>query len=119
MYLKKLINKKTFDKNGYVLLNTSLSKNLSFDKLCSEIETCLNKLIKNSNIKKLGGYIVGNLNVNQGPFGLKLYSLRHFQILEFSYFLNREGYEIICRRLLLKLKIWLVRRFVGQRPVDH
>ena len=75
MYLKKLINKKTFDKNGYVLLNTSLSKNLSFDKLCSEIETCLNKLIKNSNIKKLGGYIVGNLNVNQGPFGLKLYSL--------------------------------------------
>ena len=34
-----------------------------------------NHLAKISNIKKLGDYIVGNLNINQGPFGSRLYSL--------------------------------------------
>ena len=29
----------------------------------------------NSSIKKLGGYIMGNFGINQGPLGLKLYSL--------------------------------------------
>jgi hypothetical protein len=73
--IKKLINKRIFDKNGFVLINTSLNNNSSFDKLCNEIDNCLIKQIKDTNLNKLGGYIVGNLNINQGQLGSKLYSL--------------------------------------------
>ncbi len=101
MIFNKLVNKSSFDKNGYVLLNTNLKGNLIFDKLCIEIESLLKKKIKTSNIKNLGGYIVGNLNINQGHFGPKLYSIifknkfkKYFQTLtlkKFSLFDIRHG----------------------------
>jgi hypothetical protein len=75
MFLKKIIDKSIFDKNGYVLLSTHLKNSSLFNKLCNEIDWRLNKQIKKSNLKKLGGYIVGNLNINQGLLGSKLYSL--------------------------------------------
>ena len=75
MIFNKLVNKSFFDKNGYVLLNTNLKGNLIFDKLCIEIDSFLKKEIQNSDLKKLGGYIVGNLNISQGHFGPKLYSI--------------------------------------------
>ena len=75
MFLKELIDKSIFDKNGYVLLDTSLSDNSLFNNLVNEIENSLSEEIKNSNIKKLGGYIMGNFGINQGPFGSRLYSL--------------------------------------------
>ena len=87
MFLKKLIDKSIFDKNGYVLLDTSLSDSRLFDDLIKEIEISLSDEIKNSDIKKLGGYIMGNFGINQGPFGSKLYSLVFHE--EFiSYFQN-------------------------------
>ncbi len=67
--------KNFFEKKGYIILNTKLDNDLLFNKLCDEIENRINHLAKISNIKKLGGYIVGNLNINQGPFGSRLYSL--------------------------------------------
>ena len=75
MIFNKLANRSFFNKNGYILLNTDLKGNLTFNKLCIAIDSLLKKEIKNSNIKKLGGYIVGNLNINQGHFGSKLYSI--------------------------------------------
>ena len=75
MFLKELIDKSIFDKNGYVLLDTSLSDNQLFDDLINKIDISLSEEIKNSDIKKLGGYIMGNFGINQGPFGSKLYSL--------------------------------------------
>ena len=75
MFFKKIFNKFFFDKNGYALLKTNLKNNLKFNKLCIEIESVLKKEIKKTNLKKLGGYIVGNLNINQGHFGPKLYSI--------------------------------------------
>ena len=75
MFLKELINKSVFDLDGYVLLDTSLSKNQTFNNLIEEIENSLSEEIKNSDIKKLGGYIMGNFGINQGPFGSKLFSL--------------------------------------------
>ena len=87
MFLKELINKSIFDENGYVLLSTSLSDNSLFDNLISEIENSLNEEIKNSDIKKLGGYIMGNFGINQGPLGYKLYSLI-FEKEFVSYFEN-------------------------------
>ena len=66
MFLKELVDKSIFDKNGYVLLDTTLNDNQLFDNLINEIEISLNEEIKNSDIKKLGGYIMGNFGINQG-----------------------------------------------------
>lgn len=87
MFLKELINKSFFDLNGYVLLNTSLSENQTFNNLVEKIENSLNEEIKNSNIKKLGGYIMGNFGINQGPYGSKLFSLVFHQEFK-DYFEN-------------------------------
>ena len=75
MFLKELIEKNTFDKDGYVLLDTSLTNDFVFDNLINEIEACVLEEVKDPSIKKLGGYIMGNFGINQGPFGSKLYSL--------------------------------------------
>jgi hypothetical protein len=87
MFLKELIEKSTFDKNGYVLLDTSLSNNSYFNNLINEIETSVLEEVKDPSIKKLGGYIMGNFGINQGPFGSKFYSLV-FQDEFISYFEN-------------------------------
>ena len=68
MFLKELVDTSIFDKNGYVLLDTSLNNNRLFDELINEIEISLSEEINNSDIKKLGGYIMGNFGINQGPF---------------------------------------------------
>tara|TARA_B100000902_G_scaffold385012_1_gene425867 strand:- start:11010 stop:11792 length:783 start_codon:yes stop_codon:yes gene_type:complete len=74
MFLKELVDKNVFDKNGYVLLDTNLSNNSLFDKLVNEFQNSLEAEINNSDIKKIGGYIMGNFGINQGPLGSKLYS---------------------------------------------
>ena len=87
MFLKELIDKSVFDLDGYVLLDTSLSENQTFNNLIEEIENSLSEEIKNSDIKKLGGYIMGNFGINQGPFGSKLFSLVFHQEFK-DYFEN-------------------------------
>ena len=93
MFLKELINKSVFDLDGYVLLNTNLSKNQTFNNLIEEIENSLSEEIKNSDIKKLGGYIMGNFGINQGPFGSKLFSLVFHQEFK-DYFENLAKKEL-------------------------
>ena len=75
MFLKKLIDKNIFDSNGYVVLDTELINNPLFNDLINAFEDAVNLELKKSSIKKLGGYIMGNFGINQGPLGLKLYSL--------------------------------------------
>ena len=75
MFLKELVHKSRFDIDGYVLLDTTLSDNEAFDKLILKIENSLSDEIKNPDLKKLGGYIMGNFGINQGPFGAKLFFL--------------------------------------------
>ena len=87
MFLKELIDKSIFVKNGYVLLDTTLNDNFLFDNLINEVESCVSEEVKDSSIKKLGGYIMGNFGINQGPFGSKLYSLV-FKEEFISYFEN-------------------------------
>ncbi len=74
MFLKEAINKNIFDQNGYVLLDTSLNNNQLFDNLINEIENSLSEEINSSYIRKLGGYIMGNFGINQGPYGSRLFS---------------------------------------------
>ena len=93
MFLKESINKSFFDKNGYVLLDTNLSDNPSFNNLINEIESSLSEEIRYSNIEKLGGYIMGNFGINQGPFGSKLHSLVFMEKFV-SYFENLTSKKI-------------------------
>ena len=81
MFLKEAINKNIFDQNGYVLLDTSLNNNQLFDNLINEIENSLSEEINSSYIRKLGGYIMGNFGINQGPYGSRLFSFV-FNLLE-------------------------------------
>ena len=75
MYLKKLIDKKIFDKKGYVILDTDLKNNIDFNNLINQFTKALKSELESPAIKKLGGYTMGNFGLNQGPLGLKLYSV--------------------------------------------
>tara|TARA_B100001121_G_scaffold310234_1_gene340174 strand:+ start:1046 stop:1828 length:783 start_codon:yes stop_codon:yes gene_type:complete len=75
MFLKEIIEKSIFDKDGYVLINTNLNTNEYFKEFTNEIEKYVYEKIKDPKLKNLGGYIMGNFGINQGQFGSKLYSL--------------------------------------------
>lgn len=75
MYIKKLDNKKTFEKDGFILLNTNLNSDINFNHIVNEIYTELDHLVYNKDLKSYGGYIMGNFGINQGPLGKKLFSL--------------------------------------------
>ncbi len=87
MFLKELIDKSIFDNDGYVLLDTNLSTNVYFNELTNEVEKHVSEKVSDIKIKKLGGYIMGNFGINQGPIGSKLYSLV-FQNEFIEYFEN-------------------------------
>ncbi len=75
MFLRKKIEKIFFDTNGFVLLDTSLGDNHLFSSLITDIEKSLSLALENPNLKKFGGYLMGNFGINQGPFAKKMYSL--------------------------------------------
>ena len=75
MYIKKLDNKKTFEKDGYILLNTNLSSDINFNNIVNNIYTKLDDLVSKKDLKSYGGYAMGNFGINQGPLGKKLFSL--------------------------------------------
>jgi len=67
--------RKKFIDDGYVILNTKLNENPKFLGLCDQLYTSLDQNLKNSNIKKLRGYLMGNLNVFPGIYGDQLIEL--------------------------------------------
>lgn len=76
MFIKNHVDKKDYNNNGYIVLDTNLIDNSNFNNLVNQINDCLKtELKKNNYLKKMGGSIMGNLNINQGPFASKLYSL--------------------------------------------
>ena len=50
MFLKELVEKNTFDKDGYVLLDTSLTNDFDFDNLINEITSSRSKWFYYPNI---------------------------------------------------------------------
>ena len=75
MFLKKIVDEFFFNQNGYVILDTYLDNNKFFNDLIAKVENTLNDEINKPYVKKLGGYLMGNLGINQGPFASKLFSL--------------------------------------------
>ena len=67
--------KKEFDRNGYVLIDANLNSNNKFKTITKKIYKDLNSQLLRKDLSYLGGYIMGNLNVNQGNYGSILFSL--------------------------------------------
>mgnify|MGYP001238362351 CR=1 FL=1 len=64
-----------FKNNGYAVINSDLKNNPKFLEICKNIYISLDKKLENTNIKKLRGYLMGNLNVYPGVFGDELLNL--------------------------------------------
>lgn len=75
MFIKRPVDKNYYNNNGYIILDTDLEFDQDFNNLVNKIYDDMNSKIKNSELKKNGGYVMGNFGINQGPFGPKLYSL--------------------------------------------
>ncbi len=75
MFTKKLDNKKIFEEDGFILLNTNLNSDVNFNNIVNEIYTELDELVSKKDLKSYGGYTMGNFGINQGPLGKKLFSL--------------------------------------------
>lgn len=71
----KTFTKNLFDKKGYAIFNTKLNKNYKFNSIIKKIKKDLLIQLNRKNLNNLGGFIMGNLNVNQGNYGPKLFSL--------------------------------------------
>ncbi len=65
---------KKFNQNGYIVLPKFLSSE-NFNALCNNLDEDINKSFKKTNISKLGGSMVGNLNVYPGIYGDKIFNL--------------------------------------------
>ena len=75
MFIKNTVNKISYNNDGYVILDTNLEHNKDFNGLIDEINNDLRFKIDNSDLKKSGGFIMGNFGINQGHYGPKFYSL--------------------------------------------
>ena len=64
---------KRISKKGYIKINNFIS-DLEFVKFVKKIKEKQLRLLK-KNIKKLGGFIIGNLNINLGSFAKTLWYL--------------------------------------------
>lgn len=67
------INKK-FEQNGYIVLPKFVSSK-NFKILCNNLNEDIDKSLKKTNIAKLGGSMVGNLNVYPGIYGKKIFNI--------------------------------------------
>ena len=93
------LEKKFFLENGYLIKKNILSQNLSFRKISKKFKGELDELFKSKNIKNLGGYKSGNLNIYPGKFGIDILSiLNDYSFKNYFNFLtndNIENYKII------------------------
>ena len=69
------MDKLEFEKNGYIILKTSLSDNKLFQDILKKIDRDIEREIIKPEIKKLSGFIMGNLNVYPGNYGSQLLGL--------------------------------------------
>ena len=67
--------KNKFNKEGYIKIDTDIKSNPKFAYISKKFDFFLNKEINKESSKKLGGYIMGNLSMQQGYLGNILFKL--------------------------------------------
>jgi hypothetical protein len=100
MFIKKSVDKNHYKNNGYVIIDTDLEYNKNFNDLIDQIDNDLRFKIKNDELKKNGGFIMGNFGINQGPYGPKLKSLifkeQFVKIFEDLTEVKLDSFDIFC-----------------------
>jgi len=66
--------KDNFNNDGYVKINNFLS-GLEFNNVSAALHKELNKSIESFNFSSIGGYFIGNINVNPGIHAIKIWEL--------------------------------------------
>ncbi len=67
--------KKKYQNDGYIKLKNFTSKDKKFKKISLSLNRELESAIKKTTINKLGGYIIGNLNVYPGKYGFQILNI--------------------------------------------
>lgn len=71
--MKNLHNK--YNNDGHIIIKNFLKKNNQFKKISIKLDNEINKMLKNININKYGGSLIGNINVYPGSFGKKIFKI--------------------------------------------
>ena len=97
--MKNLSSK--FSNEGFLIFNNFL-KSKEFKKTCIEINQNLESIINKINLKKIGGFLIGNLNVYPGRYAKKILDM-----------LARENFYEIIENITKKKREQLVIRAGG------
>ena len=63
-----------FKNNGYIYLSSFLNSN-EFYNICDQFKSKVTKKLHETNLNKIGGFKIGNLNLNAGRDANKIWSL--------------------------------------------
>ena len=63
---------KNLENNGYLHIPNFIKEG-NFDAICKDLNENINNKINKINLKKIGGYKIGNLNLYAGKYGSKLW----------------------------------------------
>lgn len=66
--------KQNFKNNGYIYLSSFLNSN-DFYNICDQFKSKVTKKLHETNLNKIGGFKIGNLNLNAGRDANKIWSL--------------------------------------------
>ncbi len=78
--------KTSFENNGYIKINNFCSKQKTFKNIVNKFYIDLDKAIKETDFQKLGGALIGNLNVSPGRYGPEIFN-----------YLKKKGLEKIIK----------------------
>ena len=66
--------RETFYKNGYLVIPGYL-KNKNFDNICKNLDNKISNTLEKTNLKKIGGYKIGNLGLHSGKYATAIWEL--------------------------------------------
>lgn len=66
--------KSEFENNGYIIVKNFILSN-NFLQISNSLNREIENTLNNSNIKKFGGYQIGNINVNPGKYGKLIWDI--------------------------------------------
>jgi hypothetical protein len=66
--------KNKFENNGYIIIKNFISSN-NFFKISNSLNKEIESTLNHSNIKKFGGYQIGNINVHPGKYGKLIWDI--------------------------------------------
>ena len=67
--------KNKFKRDGYIKINSEINHNQRFSFISNKFDLMVKRELEKTNVKNLGGFIMGNLSMQQGYLGDILFKL--------------------------------------------